>query len=1853
MKTKSLLFLAITLLIPVMVCSTAQAAPTITVQPVNQTIVSVGDPVNLTVTAGGTGTLQYQWTMNGVPILDNVTAITASLSFTAAEGHNGAVFRCVITDDADDVTVYSDPATLIVLMSPLIITDPQDQTVTVSQRATFSVIARGNPALVYQWYWRPSGGSYAAIPGATRSSYRTVPTTMADDQSEYYCNVSNSVLPAGVDTAVATLTVEPRLPTFIIHPQNRTVEVGAVAVFRVWALGTDLEYQWQTRPSGGAWTDIAGAIDPAYSTGPVNVADHHDRRYRCRANNAGYTTYVYSNEGTVTVIGAATITSHPADQTVDNGQTATFSIAATGVGTLSYQWEKMPFGGAWAAIPGATGTSYTTPPATMADDRSQFRCNVTNAAGTVSSAGATLTVLGAGAPVITSHPANQTVYEGQTATFTVAATGTSPLTYQWEEMPPAGTWTAIPGETNTSYTTPLLVAADDGTSFRCIVTNGDGTATSGPGVLTVLTPSIPVVITHPSNQTVCEGGTATFSVVATDTVPLSYQWQEDPLGGGSPVDIPGATSASYTTLPTQMTDDTDQFICNVSNAAGTVASNPATLTVILVSIPVIVIDPSPQTVCIGETATFTVVVADTCPPFSYQWQNTGTDIPGATSASYTTPPVSAGDDASTFACVVTNSGGTATSATALLTVDGTLPTIVTDPLPQTACVGQTATFTVGATTSCPPLSYQWQDNASPIPGATSATYTTPALSVADDTHLFACVVTNAAGTTTSNTALLTVDQTLPTIVTDPLPQTACVGQTATFTVGATTSCPPLSYQWQDNGSPIPGATSATYTTPSLSIADDTHLFDCVVTNAAGPSTSNTALLTVDQTAPTILSQPASQSACIGQTVTFTIQATSSCLPLTYQWQEDPLGGGSPVDIPGATSASYTTPPVGTSDDTDEFICTVTNASGIPLASTAAVLTVDATAPTILTQPLNQAVFEGQTATFTVEANSACLPIFYQWQEDPLGGGSPVDIAGATSASYTTAPVAVGDNTDEFICVVTNAAGSTTSTPAILTVQAGVAPTITTDPASQTVNEGETATFTVVATGTPPLSYQWRRSTTNIPGATSASYTTPPVTLAESGDTFDCIVTNAIGSATSNSGTLTVQSGSPTITMDPLDQAVFEGQTATFTATAAGTAPLNYQWEKDPVGAVSWTLIPGATGASYTTPAAVLADNQADFRCTVTNTYGTATSNPATLTVQSSAPTITTQPLDQAVFEGQTAAFTVAATGVGPLFYQWEKMPSAGTWALIPGAIAATYNTPLAVLTDDQAQFRCTVTNAYGSDTSSAATLTVQSSAPTITTQPLDQAVFEGQVATFGVVVTGSAPLFYQWEKDPVGAVSWTPIPGAVLASYTTPAAVSADDQAQFRCTVTNAYGSDTSSAATLTVQSGVPAITTQPLSQAVFEGQVATFGVMATGSAPLFYQWEKMPSGGSWAPIPGAVIWSYTIPPAVSADDQAQFRCTVTNAYGSDTSNAATLTVAGSAPTITLHPSNQTVTDGQTASFSVAAIGSMPLTYQWQKMPFAGAWADIGGATSAGYVTLATTLADDQAQFRCRVTNSVGSATSNSATLTVQSGALPVITQQPQDQTVNEGDTATFSVVATGPGPLSYQWERDGSYITGANSSSYTTGSTVAADDGARFRCEVTNAGGMATSNEARLTVLTEPTAVFPFAEDFETGSLQDYWSTSATGKGRIQITALNGPASGAYHLTMDSYTWMSFSLNELVLNVNLEGQSGVTLSFEHKEFNDGNHVMPASFTGSHNSDGVAVSADGTTWYKVQGLTAADGVSSSWQVYEVDLDTAVAAAGISYNSAFKVKFQQYGNNPIVSSTFRFSDGFAFDNIELY
>ncbi|MDP1635873.1 MAG: immunoglobulin domain-containing protein [Gallionellaceae bacterium] len=172
----------------------------------------------------------------------------------------------------------------------------------------------------------------------------------------------------------------------------------------------------------------------------------------------------------------------------------------------------------------------------------------------------------------------------------------------------------------------------------------------------------------------------------------------------------------------------------------------------------------------------------------------------------------------------------------------------------------------------------------------------------------------------------------------------------------------------------------------------------------------------------------------------------------------------------------------------------------------------------------------------------------------------------------------------------------------------------------------------------------------------------------------------------------------TISAQPADTTVYETQTATFSVTASSNLPLSYQWYQDSVA------ISGATSSSYTTPATVMSDSGALFSVTLSNSVGTMTSSAALLTLQAAGPTITTQPTNQSVISGQTATFSVTASGLPSLTYQWLKNGVA-----ITGATSSSYATP-ATLGDNGSAYSVTVRNgADNSLTSSSAPLTVLAS----------------------------------------------------------------------------------------------------------------------------------------------------------------------------------------------------------------------------------------------------------------------------------------------------------------------------------------------------------------------------------------------------------------------------------------------------------------------------------------------------------------------------------------------------------------
>ncbi len=682
------------------------------------------------------------------------------------------------------------------------------------------------------------------------------------------------------------------------------------------------------------------------------------------------------------------------------------------------------------------------------------------------------------------------------------------------------------------------------------------------------------------------------------------------------------------------------------------------------------------------------------------------------------------------------------------------------------------------------------------------------------------------------------------------------------------------------------------------------------------------------------------------------------------------------------------------------------------------VTMSYASPAITTQPSNATVCIGDNATFSITATGD--EISYQWQKD----GS--NISGATSSSYTVTNASSGD-AGSYTCVVTNACASVTSNAATLTVNPNTA--ISSQPSDATVCEGDNATFSVTATGSN-LTYQWQKDGSNISGATSSSYT---VTSATSGDagSYTCVVTGDCGTVTSNSATLTVNPATA-ITSQPSNATVCEGDNATFSVTATGSN-LTYQWQKDGVA------ISGATSSSFTL-SNVTSTDAATYTCVVTGDCGSVTSNSATLTVNP-ATTITSQTGDQTACSGSDVTFSVTATGSN-LTYQWQKDGSN-----ISDATSASL-TLSNVTSADQGAYTCAVSGDCGNVTSNTMNLTITSSLTLGTVD--DQTACPNGTATFTVTANGTNTT-YQWRKDGTNLTDGGNISGAATATLTI-SNVSASDIATYSCYVTSDCGDATSNNATLTLNEAT-AITTQPSDAIVCEGAGVTFSVTATGSN-LTYQWYK-----SGVAISGATSATYSLT-GVTTTDAASYYCEVSGDCGNVTSNTATLTVNENTA-ITTQPQSQDVCEGADVTFTVVASGSN-LTYQWQKDG-----SNISGATSAS-LTLSNVTSADQGAYTCAVSGDCGSVTSDAAVLTI--GAGVTITEQPQSQTACTGGDVTFTVTATGDN-LTYQWQKDGSDISGATSTSLALNNVTSADNGS-YTCVITSDCGSVTSDAATLTVV-------------------------------------------------------------------------------------------------------------------------------------------------------------------------------------
>ncbi|WP_019147021.1 hypothetical protein [Timonella senegalensis] len=285
-------------------------------------------------------------------------------------------------------------------------------------------------------------------------------------------------------------------------------------------------------------------------------------------------------------------------------------------------------------------------------------------------------------------------------------------------------------------------------------------------------------------------------------------------------------------------------------------------------------------------------------------------------------------------------------------------------------------------------------------------------------------------------------------------------------------------------------------------------------------------------------------------------------------------------------------------------------------------------------------------------------------------------------------------------------------------------------------------------------------------------------------------------------------------------------------------------------------------------------------------------------------------------------------------------------------------------------------------TSVAGVYTATVAVPKITSQPKSTTVVSGKTATFTVKASSSG-LKYQWYVKSPGSTKWVKISGtaATKSSYSVKTTTKLN-KAQYRVKVSNKRGSVTSSAATLAVVT-TPKITSQPKDVSTPVGASTTLKVSTSGGS-LSYKWQKYYSTG-WKTISGATKSSFTTKATKGTN---KYRVIVSNKAGKVTSR--TTSVIGTKPKITTQPKNFEADTGTTVTFKVAASGS-PLTYKWQrKLSDSDTWKTISGATSSTLKFTADSSLE-LSSYRVIVTNSVGSVTSSTVDLFVNSSVTDPI----------------------------------------------------------------------------------------------------------------------------------------------------------------------------------------------------------------------------------------------------------------------
>ena len=744
---------------------------------------------------------------------------------------------------------------------------------------------------------------------------------------------------------------------------------------------------------------------------------------------------------------------------------------------------------------------------------------------------------------------------------------------------------------------------------------------------------------------------------------------------------------------------------------------------------------------------------------------------------------------------------------------------------------------------------------------------------------------------TGNTLLLRFIQ-IPTISINPTSKTITLNGSATFTVSA--SGPELGYQWYHDGVLIPGANSSSYSISGAQ-ATDAGIYTVTVSNVGGGVTSTGVSLTISDAAPLITLQPASRSVGVGSNTTFSVIAVGPSL--VYQWRIDKGSGpvalvdGTVDVISGSTTTNLTIGPVAHADE-GTYTVLVNNGNGPVTSSNATLSAYDA--PVISAQPGSMNTTASNNVVFNVALSQGTTPSF-QWKKNGAVIADGTKYNGTTTASLTVGTAVIGDQ-GSFTVVITNVAGSITSSNGVLSVSQG--PTITIQPSNQLAAVGGNVTFSATATGSPTLAYQWFLNGSPISGATAASY---PIVGAQKGNVglYSVVVANSAGSTTSSEASLTL-TGMAAFA-DPLDS----DTSANWQVNTAGNVNNRRAWGFD----YSTLGVPQAPGSSST--------KALKLECNVSGT--------AAISAQSLSPIGQNFTGDYQLrfyaWQNAVGPFPVGGTGstegvtagIGTTgsVVEWAETGSSadGVWAEMngDGQAAETYRYP------DYGIFigptlQSSNTGVYASGTGGTA---LDCANAYYTAKWPARSAPAAQTAMFGTQTENEAAgsFGFAWHevilRNSGGVVTWL-IDGFAIASitnasfagnnvsvgYLDPFSGFALTNASTTSYATNVqYGLISNVRVEMLSSNGfAPSISGQPQSATANAGDPASFSVTASGTGTLKYQWQH--NGSS---VAGATDSTFNMG-ATSQVDGGSYHVLVFNDSAVVKSDDVTLTVIGGTP---------------------------------------------------------------------------------------------------------------------------------------------------------------------------------------------------------------------------------------------------------------------------------------------------------------------------------------------------------------------